>query len=142
MSHCRKLTTHMLSSFCITLGTVLGTRQTPKLSLPEEMWHRHLLVAGGTRNGKSRLLQLICRQLWRNRRGFAFIDPHSDTADEIFSELCFYFDELGFQRENIHYLNPKERAFCYDPFRYNGVPRGLRYCRWLHAKIKAMVLRR
>src|SRR5262249_2305506 len=102
------------------LGTIQG--EDAELHLTEELLKTHLAIFGGTRFGKSKLFELICRELIALGRGFAFIDPHSDTADDLLAYLAARYGELGFLRKNIHYLNPNERLFSFDPFRYHPDP--------------------
>ena len=113
----------------------------------EQLLKSHLAIFGGTRMGKSKLFEHLCRQLMRHGRGMAFIDPHSDTADDLLAFLACHREKLGLLRGRIHYLNPFERVFSYDPFHYvpdSTDPLTLTepetaYRRWFSAKIKDVV---
>ena len=51
------------------------------LSLPDRQ--RHVYVVGQTGTGKSVFLKNLALQDMNAGRGFAFIDPHGDVAEEI-----------------------------------------------------------
>lgn len=129
----------------IYFGEIVDGQQLPNggldFLLSEELLHTHLAIFGGTRQGKSKLFEQICRELVRLRRGFAFIDPHSDTADDILAFLAHHHQALGIQKNNIHYLNPFEKLFAFDPFYYESDPTDpvsetrAGYLEWLHAKV-------
>ena len=127
------------------LGTIASSSVPMTFRTTEEVLKTHMAIFGGTRQGKSKLFELICRQLIANDRGFAFIDPHSDTADDLLAFLSFHYQELGFLRKQIHYLNPSERLFSFDPFVYRPAPDDPlanteeHYQYWLAAKIKDVV---
>lgn len=107
--------------------------------LTEELLQTHLSIFGGTRQGKSKLFEQIFRELIRLRRGFAYIDPHGDTADDVFAYLANHQEELGLQRLNVHYLNPAEKYFTYDLFHYEPMEGDREsateaaYHEWLHS---------
>lgn len=117
-----------------------GLEPTNQLRLDESLLDTHMAIFGGTRMGKSRFYEQICRQLVQRRRGFCFIDPHSDTADDLFAFLAHEQESLGVLRHNIHYLKPDEKLFTFDPFHYeppaDGQDSDKRYFRWLHAKVR------
>ncbi|WP_221225321.1 type IV secretory system conjugative DNA transfer family protein [Aporhodopirellula rubra] len=113
---------------------------SPRIQIEEALLHTHMAIFGGTRRGKSKLFELIGRQLIDQERGFAFIDPHSDTADDLFAYLAYSKNELGYRAKNIHYINPHEKLFAYDPFHYEPDPNDpismtrQGYYEWLYAK--------
>ena len=125
----------------------LGTQEdgTVAFRAEEELLKTHMAVFGGTRYGKSKLFELICRQLLMRGQGFAFIDPHSDTTDDLLSYLAFHAKDRSFICKRVRYLKPDERLFSFDPFRYHpspSVPEGnseFRYRTWLNTKIKDVV---
>ena len=129
----------------VHLGTILDEAGHPDFFIDQESLERHTIVFGGTRFGKSKLFERFGRELIDTGRGFAFIDPHSDTADDLLAYLASKSDQLGFLQGNIHYLNPSERLFSFDPFQYHRDPddpsadTDFRYRSWLHTKIKDMV---
>lgn len=128
----------------LRIGTVTSSGE-PSLTISEELLDQHLAIFGGTRYGKSKLIELICRQLIVHRLGFAFIDPHSDTADDLRDYVCAQSLDTPFLKRKIHYLNPSQRLFSFNPFKYCPDPNNpdertdAAYRKWLHAKIKDMV---
>src|SRR5947209_6610764 len=58
------------------------------LRIPLEGLSRHVMIAGGSGKGKSKLLEIICRQLYSLGVGFTYIDPHGDGADAVFEYLA------------------------------------------------------
>jgi len=129
----------------LQLGTIVSKEDQVQLRITAKTLETHLGIFGGTRYGKSKLFELLCRELIAMSRGFAFIDPHSDTADDLFAFLASQFPRLGWLRNNIHYLNPNERLFSFDPFAYHPEPdeplgtSDFRYRAWLHTTIKDVV---
>lgn len=129
-------------SFPVTLGT---DESSITFRAEEELLTTHMAIFGGTRYGKSKLFELICRQLLLHGRGFAFIDPHSDTADDLLSFLACYRRTRPFICEQVRYLKPDEQLFSFDPFRYHPDPDDpegnteFRYRTWLNTKIKDVV---
>ncbi len=115
------------------------TEQPWDFRADESLLHTHLAIFGGTRRGKSKLFELISRQLIEAGRGMAFIDPHSDTADDLLAYLAFHQDQYGYLCNRLHYLRPDDRFFSFDPFVYRGGGDALEYRRWLHAKIIDMM---
>lgn len=139
-----KFTAEILTAVYLSFGLVLGAKLPTRFCPDESVFKRHLMVAGGTRGGKSKLYEHLCRQWIEHGRGLAFVDPHSVSADELFSYLAYHFGDLGFAQHNIHYLNPKERLFAFDPFRYAPEANDpladseFGYRTWLHNKIRSM----
>src|SRR5687767_2510278 len=134
----------------IQLGTVLpgeSACEPLRFEITEDLLKTHFVVFGGTRQGKSKLFEHISRQLIYNGSGLACIDPHSDTAEDLFAFLACHGEKLGAIKSRIHILNPAERSFSFDPFHY--VPDTTDPCvssnpekayrRWFGAKIKDMV---
>lgn len=117
-------------------------RQTPFV-LNEHQLSRHMAVFGGSGSGKSKFLELLCRKMLDDYRGFCFIDPHGDTVEDL---LAYAEKRRGDLRtdavcKRIHYLEPTfETVFGFDPFEFRGgadIPEHLRdeaYHAWLHAK--------
>lgn len=122
----------------------------------EQQLRKHLAIFGGTRFGKSKLLEQIGRELMQNGSGFAFIDPNSDTAEALLAYAAFHRESLGGIADEIHYLNPLRRLFSIDLFHYEPhkddfdedfLPFGIHpdeddedflYQCWLHKKVNAM----
>lgn len=121
----------------LNLGSINGSG-SPQFRISEELLKTHLAIFGGTRYGKSKLLELICRELILNRRGFAFIDPHSDTADDLLGFIAAHSKEFPLIKSKVQFLKPVEMPFSFDPFRYHpgGDDSDFGYRCWLHTKIK------
>ncbi len=60
-----------------------GVKKEIKLALPDRQ--RHMYVVGQTGTGKSTFLENLAFQDMLNGEGFAFIDPHGDTAERLLS---------------------------------------------------------
>ena len=57
------------------------------IRLSEKDRHRHLYIVGQTGTGKSVLMENLALQDMLEGRGFAFIDPHGDTAEKLLSMI-------------------------------------------------------
>lgn len=60
-----------------------GSKKAIRLSLNDRQ--RHMYVVGQTGTGKSTFLENLALQDMLNGEGFAFIDPHGDTAEKLLS---------------------------------------------------------
>ena len=60
-----------------------GSQKAIRLSLPDRQ--RHMYVVGQTGTGKSTYLENLALQDMINGNGFAFVDPHGDTAEKLLS---------------------------------------------------------
>jgi hypothetical protein len=60
-----------------------GAKKAIRLSLGDRQ--RHMYVVGQTGTGKSTFLENLALQDMLNGEGFAFIDPHGDTAEKLLS---------------------------------------------------------
>jgi len=60
-----------------------GAKKPIRLSAPDRQ--RHMYVVGQTGTGKSTFLENIALQDMLEGRGFAFVDPHGDTAEKLLS---------------------------------------------------------
>lgn len=58
-----------------------GVKKPIRLSLPDRQ--RHMYVVGQTGTGKSTFLEDLAYQDMINGDGFAFVDPHGDTAERL-----------------------------------------------------------
>lgn len=131
-------------NFPVLFGSIHQSGQLIDFRATEEVLQTHMAIFGGTRYGKSKLFELLCRQLLLHDRGFAFIDPHSDTADDLLAYLSSEPERLGFISKKVHYLKPGDRLFSFDPFRYTPDPDDAsahsdhRYRSWLCTKVKDM----
>ncbi len=84
-------------------GVLIGVNEfrgeKKEIRLSEEDRRRHTYVIGSTGMGKSKFLRNIAYQDMQEGRGFAFIDPHGDVAEELLSMVpkeriddVIYFD--------------------------------------------------
>ncbi len=89
-------------------GTLLGynefrgTRKPIRLSTNDR--RRHTYIIGQTGTGKSVLLENLALQDMRNGLGFAFVDPHGDSAETLLSKVP------PERVEDIIYFNPGDMS--------------------------------
>lgn len=98
------------------IGTLKASNQDRWISLSQTDRRRHMYVIGQTGSGKSTLLNNCILQDILAGRGFAFIDPHGDSAELI-------IDSIPKSRvRDVVYLNPSDIDFPlgFNPLR--GVP--------------------
>ncbi len=98
------------------IGTLKASGTDRWLSLSQSDRRRHIYVIGQTGSGKSTLLNNCILQDVLSGRGFAFIDPHGDSAELI-------IDSIPKARvRDVVYLNPSDTGFPlgFNPLR--GVP--------------------
>jgi hypothetical protein len=79
-----------------------GTKKQIRLSTNDR--RRHTYIIGQTGTGKSVLLENIAYQDMMEGRGFAFVDPHGDSAESLLSKVPK--DRV----EDIIYFNPGDMA--------------------------------
>ena len=97
-----------------------GAKKPIRLSLPDRQ--RHMYVVGQTGTGKSTFLENLAVQDMLSGGGFAFIDPHGDTAEKLLSmvpkertEDVIYFSPadtdypMGFNL--FEYSSPDQKDF-------------------------------
>ncbi len=106
----------------------------------DEQLATHMAVYGGTGKGKSKLLELIVRQLIEQRAGVCVIDPHGDLVEDLMAFVMQRYDgsrKAVYRR--INYFEPGSNAFRFrfDPFQYVEVP-GESYEDWLKAKVESV----
>lgn len=87
------------------------------LRLAGRHWSRHVFIAGGSGNGKSKLLECVCRQLLLQGQGFTFIDPHGDTA----RALVQFAAVAGIDPARVLYLKPTT-DHCFSLDLLDGAP--------------------
>jgi hypothetical protein len=80
-----------------------GVKKPVNLSLSDRQ--RHVYVVGQTGTGKSVLLKNLALQDMNANRGFAFIDPHGDVAEEILSMVPKH------RTEDVIYFSPAETEY-------------------------------
>lgn len=108
-----------LHDYSVSIGRVLGIAGTAFLQLTCDLLSCHVVILGGTRCGKTKLIEwLIFQIVLKSSSGVAFVDPHGDGADDLFARLSFFFDRLGFRKLNLHVLCPRTRLFSIDLFAY------------------------
>lgn len=100
----------------------------------------HMTVYGGTGKGKSKLLELIIRQLIEQRAGVCVIDPHGDLAEDLLAwtmERYDATDKAVYRRINYFEPGSNTHRFQFDPFQYNELT-GESYEDWLKAKVESV----
>lgn len=127
-----------------------GTKKAIRLALQDRQ--RHMYVVGQTGTGKSTFLENLALQDMLNGDGFAFIDPHGDTAEKLLAmvprertEDVIYFCPadmdypMGLNLFEFDKSNPEQKDFLiqeainmlyklYDP-QHQGII-GPRYEHW------------
>jgi hypothetical protein len=102
------------------------------------------LVLGTIGSGKSRYCELQCRFLIDSLRGFCYLDPDGDTAENLFCYAMKKCEEEGTDAicHQIHYIEQSfDAVFGYDPFKapdFSHLPPELRenaYQAWLSVKV-------
>ena len=125
------------------LGNDVSKEPNDPFLMGESHLSRHLGVFGGSGTGKSKLLELLCRRMINDYRGFCFIDPHGDTAEDLLAFASKRADAAQNDSicKRIHYLEPTfETVFGFDPFDFRPgttIPDHLKanaYHAWLHTK--------
>ncbi|HEY5152454.1 MAG TPA: ATP-binding protein [Candidatus Saccharimonadales bacterium] len=97
-----------------------GIKKPVRLSLPDRQ--RHMYVVGQTGTGKSTFLENLALQDMLSGNGFAFVDPHGDTAEKLLSmvpkertEDVIYFSpadmEYPMGLNLFEYNNPDQKDF-------------------------------
>lgn len=97
-----------------------GAKKPIRLSLEDRQ--RHMYVVGQTGVGKSTFLENLALQDMLNGNGFAFVDPHGDTAEKLLSmipkertEDVIYFSpadmEYPMGLNLFEYNNPDQKDF-------------------------------
>jgi hypothetical protein len=92
-----------------------GAKKPIRLSLPDRQ--RHMYVVGQTGTGKSTYLENLALQDMINGNGFAFVDPHGDTAEKL---LAMVPKE---RTEDIIYFSPADMDYPMglNLFEFNSV---------------------
>lgn len=74
--------THILDEgFLLGVNEFRGTKKPIRLASNDR--RRHTYIIGQTGTGKSKLLENLAFQDMMDGKGFAFIDPHGDSAEEL-----------------------------------------------------------
>lgn len=80
-----------------------GVKKPIRLSLQDRQ--RHMYVVGQTGTGKSTYLENLALQDMLNGDGFAFVDPHGDTAEKLLSMVPRE------RTEDVIYFSPAEMEY-------------------------------
>lgn len=80
-----------------------GARKPIRLALGDRQ--RHMYVVGQTGVGKSTFLENLALQDMLNGNGFAFVDPHGDTAEKLLSMVPKE------RTEDVIYFSPADMEF-------------------------------
>src|SRR5262249_25976320 len=74
----------------------------------------HVHGVGGTRSGKSKLIEWLARQLITRRHGFCLIDPHGTLYNSLVQWLAY----LSGRRRDIVLFDPssESRVVGFNPF--------------------------
>ncbi|HVW22957.1 MAG TPA: ATP-binding protein [Candidatus Saccharimonadales bacterium] len=80
-----------------------GTKKPIRLSLGDRQ--RHMYAVGQTGTGKSTFLEDLALQDMLNGNGFAFVDPHGDTAEKLLSMVPKE------RTEDVIYFSPAEMDY-------------------------------
>jgi hypothetical protein len=80
-----------------------GAKKPIRLSIADRQ--RHMYVVGQTGTGKSTFLENLALQDMLNGNGFAFVDPHGDTAEKLLSMVPKE------RTEDVIYFSPAEMDY-------------------------------
>ena len=89
----------------LLLGENVFRGNMKKIFLDDEDRMRHMYIVGQTGTGKSVLLESLALQDMEAGRGFAFVDPHGDTAEELLARIPKH------RTEDVIYCNPTNLDF-------------------------------
>jgi len=125
----------------INVGTVKNAQQSTAIELSDADLAAHMALYGGTGKGKSKLLELVLRQIIDQHRGACIIDPHGDLVEDLLAYIMRRPDALESKLlSRVHYFDPgsPKHRFSFDPFRYQPLPDGDHdYDDWLKAKVES-----
>ncbi len=111
-----------------------GTNGPRPLHLDPRDLESHVHGLGGTRTGKSKLIEWIARELVRRNKGFCLIDPHGFLYEDLVAWLAYIAP-----RREIVLFNPSStgRIVGFNPFRWSDGDIGTRVDRLVRATVKA-----
>ena len=122
--------------FLLSPGKILCERPG-SLRLTLAHLAHHVFVAGGSGKGKSKLVELIFRQMASLLAGGTLIDPHGDTARAVRR----YLIATRFKPENVLFLKPgMDGCFSFDPAA--DAPKGAsreEYEQWLSSTVDRII---
>lgn len=90
----------MDEGFLLGYNEFRGTKKPIRLSTTDR--RRHTYIIGQTGTGKSKLLENLAYQDMMDGKGFAFIDPHGDSAEELLGMVPRE------RVEDVIYFNPAD----------------------------------
>lgn len=110
----------MDEGFLLGYNEFRGTKKPIRLSANDR--RRHTYIIGQTGTGKSKLLENLAFQDMMDGKGFAFIDPHGDSAEELLGmvpkervEDVIYFNPSDMQTpiglNLFEFQNPDQQGF-------------------------------
>lgn len=117
----------------LKMGSV---RKGVDVEFTDEELATHMAIYGGTGKGKSKLIELMIRQIVEQGRGACVIDPHGDLVEDLLAYILDHFEGRDPSIvKRIHYLEPgsNDYRFKFDPFHYDPI-RNEKYSDWLIAK--------
>jgi hypothetical protein len=90
-------------------GTMLGYNifrgAKKRINIGQEDRRRHIYAVGQTGTGKSTFLENLALQDMLNGKGFAFIDPHGDTVENLMAMVPKE------RTEDVIYFNPSDMEY-------------------------------
>ncbi len=92
-------------TFDIVLGQNVHHGATTEIGLTMAERERHVYIIGGTGNGKTTMMMYGMVQDLKNGKGFAFVDPHGDAAEEILRHVP------GSRVQDVIYFNPDDLSY-------------------------------
>ena len=115
----------------ISPGTIISGDHPEWLRLQMEVLSRHVLIAGGTGKGKTKLLEQFMRQFTSYGWGWTLVTPHPDAREAMFH----YFAVMGVDPRRVLDMKP-EPSCCIGIDPYARPPpdcNPLEYEAWLRA---------
>jgi hypothetical protein len=89
----------------IVMGYNVFRGAKKRINLDPEDRRRHVYMVGQTGTGKSTMLENMCLQDMMSGNGFAFIDPHGDTAEKLLSMVPKE------RAEDVYYFCPADMDY-------------------------------
>lgn len=134
------MSTSLTTALSISIGHAPEKSDLTRIEFSDHQFAEHVAIYGGTGKGKSKLIELMFRDIISHHRGACLIDPHGDLAEDLLGFVMSLngLDPLTLAR--IHYFEPGSptNRFSFDPFRYVPLPGGDDdYDDWLKAKVES-----
>jgi hypothetical protein len=96
---------HDNHQFDVLLGENVYNGRSTDIGLTAEERERHMLILGGTGNGKTTMMHYAITQDISNGKGVAVVDPHGDLAKSLLKQVP---EE---RLKDVIYLNPVDIAY-------------------------------